>query len=188
MSQRESGYERRERDSYETPAWVTAALVPHLPITNGKVWEPACGHGAIVNVLRSAGHSVVATDIADYGIPITPPGYWGRDFLLETDAPKGTEAIITNPPYTFAQAFIECALELMRPEGRVAMLLRMDYDHAKTRQHLFAGCPAFARKLVLTKRIVWFDGPRAAPSFNHCWMIWNWKHVGPPTLAYGPIT
>jgi hypothetical protein len=112
----------------------------------------------------------------------------GRDFLLETDAPKGTEAIITNPPYTFAQAFIECALELMRPEGRVAMLLRTDYDHAKTRQHLFAGCPAFARKLVLTKRIVWFDGPRAAPSFNHCWMIWNWKHVGPPTLAYGPIT
>jgi hypothetical protein len=32
---------------------------------------------------------------------------------------------------------------------------------------LFHGCPAFAKKLVLTRRIVWFDGGKAAPSFNH---------------------
>jgi hypothetical protein len=31
MSQRESGYERKERDLYETPEWVTEALLPHLP-------------------------------------------------------------------------------------------------------------------------------------------------------------
>jgi hypothetical protein len=31
MSQRDSGYERKERDLYETPAWVTEALLPHLP-------------------------------------------------------------------------------------------------------------------------------------------------------------
>lgn len=175
MSQRESGYERKERDSYETPAWVTAALVPHLPVTNGKVWEPARGGGKMVAALEAAGFDVLGSDIAS-----------GTDFFLAVPEP-GCRAIITNPPYAFAQAFIERALELMRPEGCVAMLLRTDYDHAKSRRHLFAGCPAFAKKLVLTKRIVWFDEPRAAPSFNHCWMIWNWKHVGPPTLAYGPI-
>jgi hypothetical protein len=43
MSQRKSGYERKERDSYQTPAWVTLALVPHLPWLPGRVWEPACG-------------------------------------------------------------------------------------------------------------------------------------------------
>jgi hypothetical protein len=67
---------------------------------------------------------------------------------------------------------------------------RTDFDHAKSRRHLFADCPAFAKKLVLTKRIVWFvedDGkPKAAPSFNHAWFIWSWKHDGPPTIAYGP--
>ena len=31
MSQRESGYERKALDQYETPSWVTLALVPHLP-------------------------------------------------------------------------------------------------------------------------------------------------------------
>jgi hypothetical protein len=69
-----------------------------------------------------------------------------------------------------------------RSMGKVAMLLRTDYDHAKGRQHLFGECPIFAKKLVLTRRIVWFDGPNAA--FNHAWYIWDWKHVGPPVLAY----
>ena len=55
----------------------------------------------------------------------------------------------------------------MRPRGLVAMLLRTDFDHAASRLHLFSKCPAFTRKVVLTKRIVWFDGPKAAPSFNH---------------------
>jgi hypothetical protein len=46
--------------------------------------------------------------------------------------------------------------------GKVAMLLRTDFDHAKGRQHLFGQCPIFAKKLVLTRRIVWFEGPKAA--------------------------
>ena len=42
MSQRESGYERIERDCYETPEWVTRALLPHLGNIK-SVWEPAAG-------------------------------------------------------------------------------------------------------------------------------------------------
>jgi hypothetical protein len=45
MSQRESGYQRKLLDQYETPAWVTLALTPHLPAFIGKIWEPACGSG-----------------------------------------------------------------------------------------------------------------------------------------------
>ena len=45
------------------------------------------------------------------------------------------------------------------------MLLRADYDSAKTRAHLFGACPAFSKKVVLTRRIKWFDGP-CSPSEN----------------------
>jgi hypothetical protein len=121
----------------------------------------------------AAGCTVEASDIAD-----------GRDFL-RTPAIFNCDAIVTNPPYSRARGFIEHAIEVMQPSmGKVAMLLRTDYDHAKGRQHLFGECPMFAKKLVLTRRIVWFDGPKAAPSFNHAWYIWDWKHVGPPVLAY----
>jgi hypothetical protein len=174
MSQRDSGYERRQLDLYETPAWVTRALVPHLPVIVGAVWEPAAGSGQMVAALRAAGFAVHGTDIAT-----------GRNFLDSASAECA--AIITNPPYTAAKQFIEHALKVMTPgKGVVAMLLRTDFDHAKTRQHLFGGCAQFAKKLVLTKRIVWFDGPKAAPSFNHAWYLWDWKHCGPPTLVYGP--
>jgi len=173
LSQRESGYERKERDLYETPEWVTLALLSHLPRGISLVWEPAAGGGKMVAALKGGGLKVEHSDISD-----------GDDFLASRRA--GFDAIITNPPYVLAQEFIEHAIDLMNPNGVVAMLLRTDFDHAKTRQHLFSGCDAFAKKLVLTKRIVWFDGPGAAPSFNHAWYIWDWHHIGPPTLAYGP--
>jgi len=66
----------------------------------------------------------------------------------------------------------------------VARLLRTDFDHAARRAHLFAGFAMFAKKVVLTKRIQWFEGSNGSPSFNHCWMIWDRQHRGPPTLAY----
>jgi hypothetical protein len=174
VSQRGSGYERKERDLYETPEWVTEAVVPHLPATSCVVWEPAAGGGKMVNALLKSGFGVVASDIAT-----------GRDFLTQP-APRPFRAIITNPPYALAEQFIIRAMTMIPRDGFVAMLLRTDYDHAKTRQRLFSGSAAFARKVVLTKRIVWFEGPKAAPSFNHAWYIWDRGHEGPPTLAYGP--
>lgn len=179
MSQRDSGYERKERDLYETPAWVTEALLPHLPTRDLEIWEPACASGKMVRVLGRQ-HRVVATDISD-----TP----SIDFLTVQDAPYGPhDAIVTNPPYEWAQQFIERALQLTFPRrGVVAMLLRTDYDHAKTRSYLFAGSPFFTKKVVLTKRIKWFEDSKGQPSFNHAWFIWDHKNQGAaPTLAYGP--
>lgn len=182
MSQRQSGYERKERDLYETPEWVTEALLPHLPGRPLEIWEPACGSGKMSKVLAREPHRVIATDIYD------PKGI-AVDFLGVL-APVGGQydAIITNPPYELATEFIDRALAFQQATGGiVAMLLRTDFDHAKSRGRLFSGCSAFAKKLVLTRRIKWFEDSKGQPSFNHAWFIWDWHHNGPPTLAYGPI-
>lgn len=187
MSQRDSGYERKERDLYETPEWASICLVPHLPRLPDCIWEPAMGSGKMVRAFMR--HTfVTGTDIAaEYEKP-------RKDFLecesvIETA--RSIDAIITNPPYELGPQFCEHALKLMEPVGGlVAMLLRTDFDHAKSRSHLFRDCPAFAKKVVLTKRIVWFEPEPGAkgksPSFNHAWFIWDWRHEGAPTLAYGP--
>lgn len=174
MSQRDSGYERKERDLYETPEWVTMALYPHLPEL-GVIWEPAAASGKMVRMLRHCAKNIIATDIDK-----------GNDFLRSVSADE-IDAIITNPPYELATEFIDHAIRLMMDtRGLVAMLLRTDFDHASTRSWLFAGCPSFAKKIVLTKRIRWFEDSKGSPSFNHAWFIWDWKHRGAPTLAYGP--
>jgi len=132
----------------------------------------------MVRELRRIGYNVLATDISE-----------GTNFLgtftLRADT---VEAIITNPPYSHAAEFIEHALALLptRRRGLVAMLLRCDFDAAKTRQHLFGECCQFCTKLVLTKRINWFEHRIASPSYNHAWYIWDTKNKRPPTIAYGP--
>jgi hypothetical protein len=151
-----------------TPAWCTRALLPHLPRSPKVIWEPAAGNGAIVNALQAIG-----TDISA-----------GDDFLLRSALPPGVDAVVTNPPFRLATQFIRHALKLMEsPRGMVSMLLRIDFDSAKSRADIFDH-PAFAKKVVLRDRIRWFEGSTGAPSFNHCWQIWDWQHEGPPTIAY----
>jgi hypothetical protein len=178
MAQRNSEYTRQPRDLYETPAWVTRALIPHLPEGIESIWEPACGSGKMVRALRKH-FKVIGTDLRH------------RNFLHERSylPVRPIDAIITNPPYgRLAQLFVEKAIELMRPEqGTVAMLMSVNFDTGATREHLFGDCRIFKKKLVLTKRIVWFkrtDGEKEAPSTNHAWYIWDFKHIGPTTIAY----
>jgi hypothetical protein len=56
----------RKDDVYETPDVAVHALLAVEAIPSGAVWEPACGPGAIVRVLRAVGHEVWSTDLVDY--------------------------------------------------------------------------------------------------------------------------
>jgi len=180
MATRNSGYARQPRDLYETPAWVTDALVPFIPPWIKTVWEPACASGKIVNAIKAHNYDVIGTDIYDQD------GGEGYDFLLPRNVLQ-CDAIITNPPFgDLAQQFVETALT---KAAWVAMLLPMQYDCAKGRRHLFRDCPAFAQKITLTRRIVWFERPGAAPSENHSWYIWDNLRTDPSrpaTIGYAP--
>lgn len=120
----------RKDDLYETPAQATEALlrVEKLP---KSIWEPACGRGAISEVLEAAGHSVVSTDLVDYGY-----GVPGCDFLMEWEKPRDIEAIVTNPPYKLADQFVRKALELV---PTVYMLLRWAYAEGVGRSDIIDG-------------------------------------------------
>lgn len=62
------------------------------------LWEPAVGNGAIVRPLRAAGYSVIASDIADYGLEECAHGV---DYLTaNSTVPIG--GLVTNPPYKLA--------------------------------------------------------------------------------------
>jgi len=171
-------YERREWDHYETEEWVTEVLLRHESFS--KVWEPAVGKGKMANVFKKHGVDVYGSDILDYGF-----GYDIADFLLAWGNPDQRD-IVTNPPFAedLADQFIEHALLLTRPfGGRVAMLLRNEFDCAAGRSHLFGDKP-FACKIVLTRRPRWVDGTTGSPRHNYAWYIWNWSLDKEPTIIY----
>src|SRR5262249_58163775 len=85
----------RGHDLYQTPGVATEALLrtEELPY---RIWEPAAGRGAIANVLRAAGHDVIATDLVDYGVS---GQIGGPDFLLGFETPSHFDTILTKPPF-----------------------------------------------------------------------------------------
>jgi hypothetical protein len=173
MSQRNSGYPRQLRETYATPVWVVRAVAPFLPRCNSAfIWDPAGPGTAITDTLTAAGYNTALTS---------------EDFLATTERPHDrVKAIVCNPPWgtqgRLAVRFIEHAIELV---PLVLMLLRIDFDSAKTRVHLFRDHPHFAGKIVLLDRITWFEREGAlGPSENHCWAIWDRHHSGPPTIRY----
>lgn len=186
MAQRKSGYERKERDLYETPAWVTQAIWDHIPVVNRPyIWEPACGSGKMAHVLNAR----YASDLVTY----YNKGVTDTDFLLQETMPAACTAIITNPPFNReAEKFIRHGRKLLADNkargyaGFMAMLLPVDFDSGKTRRDMFADSPYFAGKLVLTSRIVWFEREDGTdnPSSNHAWFFWNTEQIGKPDLLY----
>jgi hypothetical protein len=113
----ESGYQRKLLDQYETPAWVTLALIPHLPEftdkgLGGSMRHPQDGRGATASWFRRGRER----HHSGWGLPGSGTG-------------DGVCAIITNPPYALARKFIELAMHFAATR-MVAMLLWTDFGHA----------------------------------------------------------
>src|SRR5262249_52146002 len=133
VTQTAHALKERGNDLYETPECAVEALlaVETLPF---RIWEPACGPGAIVRVLRRHGHAVLGPDLVDYASPDQAAGR--RDFLLEHQPPAGVEAICTNPPYKNADAFVAYAISLC---PKVYMLLRLAFLGSERRSPILDG-------------------------------------------------
>lgn len=171
----------RKDDLYESPPEAVSALLKaeRLPRV---IWEPACGPGAIVRVLRGAGHQVHATDLVDYASPDQDRSGW--DFLLEQSAPDGVQAIVTNPPFKNAGEFVAHALRLC---PRVVMLLRLAFLESTKRTPILdngqlARVHVFRRRLPMMHRHGW-DGPTNSNSgMAFAWFVWDRSHQGPTEL------
>ena len=128
---------RHPQDFYRTPEWATEALLDRE--TFGRyIWEPACGDGAISEVLRQRGYEVKSTDLHDRGY-----GEWGVDFLtVVLPAFERIDAVVTNPPFRdrYPERFVHHALLLGVP--KVAILARVLWLEGQARRDtLFRPAP-----------------------------------------------
>jgi hypothetical protein len=192
VGKHETSFARVERDLYPTPAWVIEALAEHVDLAGMRIWESACGTGQMSEALKAVGASVYSSDIKDYG-------YVGLDAVLDFAAGQHPNtahfsAIVTNPPFgnrgKLAERFIAVGLQQITEYGFMALLLPTDFDSAKTRTRFFADCPHFAGKIILTRRIVWFENPnkRESPKENTAWFLWSRNVIRgrPPIVLYAP--
>lgn len=119
--------ERAEFDYYATPKKAVEELLK-LEKFDHIIWEPACGEGHIVNILKEQGYKVRASDIIKRG------NHEVFDFLK---AESWKYSIITNPPFAIATEFIKKALEIIPIGRKVAFFLRIQFLEGVKRRALF---------------------------------------------------
>jgi len=167
-------------DLYETPPQAVHALLAVEPLPQ-RIWEPACGRGAIVGVLRARGHIVLATDLYDHGCPRSTSGV---DFLTAS-LPSRIDVAMTNPPYRHADGFVRHALALGVP--KVVMLLRLAFLESAGRSDILdsgklARVYPFIERLPMMHRDGW-AGPRTKTgAICFAWFVWQRDHHGPATI------
>ena len=96
----------REINDYYATEPIAGEWLIKLEKLDHNIWECACGEGHLSKVFLNHGFDVKSTDLIDRGF-----GQGGVDFLKQTQIFEGD--IVTNPPYKFAQEFVEHALELV---------------------------------------------------------------------------
>lgn len=127
--------ERAANDYYATDPRAVEMLL-QMETFAPVIWEPACGEGHISKVLQAHGYEVISTDLIYRGFGDPEP----LNFLEETlDGFEGD--IITNPPYSVGLQFVERALESVRPGGKVAMFLKVQFLEGKRRGEFFKKSP-----------------------------------------------
>lgn len=164
------------RDYYPTPPWATRALVehvwPHLRFSPAPrpdephIWEPAAGCGAMSRVLEEYGLRVRATDIEPRG-----DGIGKFDFLDETccDAPPAW--VVTNPPFSLAQEFVERGLAVAR--RGVCVLVRLSWLETIGRFEMFSRHTP-QRVGVFSERVPFREGrldAKVASATAYAWIV-----------------
>ena len=160
-----SKHGRNSADFYATPPECTVALLNKFEwlFEGSRVWEPACGDGAISKVLEGVGLDVVSTDLHYRGY-----GVGGMNFL---NSECSCGSIITNPPFNLAEQFIERAV---KKEVPFAMLLKATYWHAAKRHNLFTRTRPLA-VMAMAWRPAMSPERGKSGTMDFCWTIWDSK-------------
>jgi hypothetical protein len=182
---------REEHDFYATEPKAVELLLD-VESFAPEIWECACGMGHLSEVMKRRGHAVRSTDLIDRGY-----GESGVDFLKCDTAWHGD--IITNPPYKFAQEFIEKALSLVGDGSKVAMFLKVQFLEGKKRKKLFQAFPprtvhVSSSRLLCAKNGLFADivngrripkqGLISGSAVAYAWFVWEKGWRGDTTLKW----
>jgi len=175
--------EERETHDYYATEPKAIELLLDLEVFSKNIWECACGGGHLSEVLLKAGFSVRSTDLVDrnYASEL-------MDFLAIDNVELWDGDIITNPPYKYAEEFVNKALSLI-PKGRkVAMFMGIQFLEGKKRKEFIKRCP-IKTVYVSSSRLNCakngnFDKYNSNSARCYAWYIWEKGYKGDTILKW----
>lgn len=169
---------RVDLDYYATNPQAVKMLLNKYTFDAQTILEPCVGGGHIANAINDFfknKRDITCLDIVDRGYPNTIV----TDYLKwETD--KRFEGIITNPPFSLAQEFIEKSIDLLDNNGQIAMFLKIQFLESDKRKEFFEKYPPKYIYVFRNRMATWNNGQsldqngkRWATTMCHAWFIWE---------------
>jgi len=165
-----SNYPRVQDDHYSTrdPRCVLSFL-EHF-VVDGKVCDVCSPNGSgIIEELQRLGYD----------------GWCASDAFSSEIA---ADWIITNPPYTrgLVDKIIHRQIDRFSENGinGLAMLLRANFDMAKSRASMFEECELYYGQIRMRFRPWWSEERKAQPIHNYVWHIWMRNEERYPIVLY----
>ena len=189
--------EREENDYYATEPTAVKFLLEQEQFSH-HIWECACGEGHISKVLEEQGYDVYSSDLIYRGYGDDKPFDFLKDRLDNFDGD-----IITNPPYKFAQEFVERAVETVKDGRRVAMFLKLTFLETQSRRLLFDKYPprtvyVFSGRVRCGKNGDFYDRDKngcikydtkgepklVSSAVAYAWFVWEKGFKGSPIIKW----
>lgn len=143
-------------DSFQTPDYVLDPIIPLLK-PDWIIWESAVGKGNLAKRFKNEGFRVIGTDINT-----------GQDFL--NYEPDNYDCIITNPPYSLKNEYLDRCYKLDRPFALLLPITTLETDY---RQRLFK---QYGVEIILFNKRINYETPSGKGSgawFASAWFTWG---------------
>lgn len=169
--------ENREEHDYYATQPIAVEWLMKIEELNENIWECACGEGHLAKPLIANGYNVKCTDLIDRGF-----GQGGVDFLTQTEVFQGD--IVTNPPYRYAQEFVEKSLNLVPEGNKVCMFLKVQFLEGKSRRDMFKKYPPKTVWVSSSRIQCGKNGVFKSTMLTHAWFIWEKGYKGETILKW----
>lgn len=175
--------EREKNDFYATNPKALEIALPFLKQLglSKTVWECACGKGHLSDVLKNHGYKVISTDLVDRG--------YGQclNFLTVNGSNMFDCDILTNPPFKYAENFVEKGMDIIKDGRKVCLFLKIQFLESKKRYELF-------KKYPLKTVLVYSERQQCAKDADfekytattqcYCWFVFEKGYKGKPTIDW----
>lgn len=167
--------DREVNDYYATDPRVIDELFS-VETFEGGVWEPSCGEGHLSKEIEKHTTCISSDLIAR--------GYGGvMDFLTADKlyAPN----IITNPPYKYAQEFVEKSIDL--GADKIAMFLKLTFLEGSKRGVFFKSYPPARIWVYSSRRKCAINGDfdsTGSSAAAYAWFIWEKGNTNAPVIGW----
>ncbi len=171
--------DRQAEDFYATDPIAMVKLL-EIEKFNQNIWECASGENHLVAPLVEAGYSVRSSDLIKRTDTTEQ-----LDFLQCNDSWDGD--IVTNPPYKYAQQFVEKGMDVISDGNRIALFLKLQFLEGKKRRELFNKYPP---------KVVYVSSSRIKCAKNgdfdkydssaiaYAWFIWEKGYKGETVIKW----